>query len=101
MATYYVTKESICPRCEGYKVVQEQIWKDYWEFTNDFKSKNGRIPNRYEDRDWWADAGYFDWEPVGVGGIPPEECVCPDCDGTGVKIEKVELADALRELERI
>ena len=101
MATYYVTKESICPTCKGYKFIQEPIWKGYWEWANEFKAQNGRIPNKDEDRDWWADHGYYDWEPAGVGGIPDEECACPDCDGTGVKVEKVELADALRELERI
>lgn len=101
MVTFYVTKELICPRCKGYKVIQAPIWKVYWEWAEEFKSKNSRLPNKDEDRDWWAGCGYSDWEPEGVGGIPNEECLCPDCDGTGVKIEKVDLADALRELERI
>jgi hypothetical protein len=97
MDTYYVTKESVCPRCEGRKVIQEPIWKDYWDFAYAFKSQNGRLPSRDEDRGWWTDAGYFDWETVGQGGIPPEECECTDCEGTGVKIEKVDLMDALRD----
>ncbi len=94
MDTYYVTKESVCPRCEGRRVVQTQIWKDYWDFANTFKSKNGRLPNRDEDREWWIDAGYFDWETV----LPEEECECPDCEGAGIKIEKVDLIDALHDV---
>jgi hypothetical protein len=99
MAKFYVTKEETCPRCKGWKFVQAQIWKDYWEWFNKFKKKSGRIPNRDEDRDWWAELGY--WENDPDEPIPPEEHECPDCNGLGVKVEKVELADALRELERI
>jgi len=99
MATFYVTKESICPKCEGYKYIQTPIWKAYWEFSEKHKEKNSRLLNRGEDADFWASYGYYEYLP---GDEPPsEECECPDCDGTGVKVEKVELADALRELERI
>ena len=53
MATYYVTKESICPRCEGYKFIQEPIWKGYWEWTEDFNSvltTNDSRTAEYDDK---------------------------------------------------
>ena len=98
MATnYYVTKETTCPRCKGYKVIQEPAWRDYWKAVN--SKKIGRDNDAMKG--FFADMGYFDWEPSGSGGIPPEECACPDCDGAGVLIEKVDLAEALRAIERV
>lgn len=99
MATYYVTKESICPKCEGYKFVQTPIWKAYWEFSEKCKSGTGKLPTREQEADFWASYGYYEYLP---GSEPPsEEMECPECEGTGTKVEKVDLADALRELERI
>jgi hypothetical protein len=87
MAKFYVTKEEICPRCRGEKYIQHQIWVDYWAWVTEFKEQhNGRLPNPDE-------------EPIWANELPAsEEILCPDCDGLGVKTEKVELADALREL---
>ena len=96
--TFYVTKETTCPKCEGYKFIEPPIWKSYWEWNIKFKIENNRVPTQSEDRDWWADLSYGDPQ-FGYDPIPSEDTPCPGCDGVGVIVEKVELADALRELE--
>jgi hypothetical protein len=102
MATrFVVTQIKPCPRCKGCQFVQEPIWKDYWVFVEEFRSKNERVPNPDEDRDWWAERGYFDWEPANSGGIPPEECECRECGGTGRSELEVDLHAALKAYEEM
>lgn len=88
MATFYITKESTCPKCEGSRVIDDPIWAAYWQAVED-----GSAGKAYEHiLEFFAEYGCDVYgEP-----LPPEEMACPDCDGRGVVTEKVELSEALR-----
>lgn len=90
---FYVTKETTCQKCDGWKFVQDAYWANYWSWEVEFKSKNNRTSTVAEARAWWIESG-FEYDQM-----PDEEIPCPVCGGEGVVGEKVLLVDALRELK--
>ena len=90
MEQFYVTKETTCARCNGSKVVQDGLWRDYWADVN-----NGKIaPDKQTMYDYFANCGC----DIRYEALPPEEYTCPDCDGEGVTIRKIELSEALKSI---
>lgn len=104
MATrFVVTQIKPCLRCKGSKFVTAPIWADYWTWFGEYRlAHEGKAPSKEEDRDWWAELGYYDWEPAeSSGGIPNEEMECPDCGGFGELRVEVDLFDALKAYEEM
>jgi len=88
MTALYIARTQTCPTCKGEKVIQPKIWADYWGWIRSFRSTNGRMPTPSE-------------EPVWAKELPPEEVQCPDCEGTGITTERVEVTEVLATLREL
>jgi DnaJ-class molecular chaperone len=88
---FYVIMKKTCENCNGYGVVTHPAWEEYWmhhDSTTSFE----------EDLKWFIENG---WADLCKGGnLPPEEIICPNCNGEGIIEEVVTLEYALAQLQR-
>lgn len=91
---YFVTVEEDCSQCDGVGVVQHPAWAQYW---NEFGGPENHEPEtRKEILDWFYDNGWsFE---LRNGHLPSEEEPCSECEGAGVVVRRVQLADALEDI---
>jgi hypothetical protein len=85
MVTYYIEAEQPCPECQGTGVVQHPAWAAYWQ-----EHHGESLPTAEADERWFREQGY--------SRIPPEELTCEVCHGTGIRRQRVPLAEALAAL---
>ena len=82
MRRYFVESEETCPVCDGCGMVQHPAWAAYWQ-----EHHGQSLPTAEADARWFREWGYDE--------IPNEEIPCAECDGRGVLVSRVPLAEAL------
>jgi len=85
MKCYFVECEESCPVCGGSGAVEHPAWTQYWD-DNGGKS----LPTPQDDERWFREQGYDE--------TPDEIISCDECDGRGVLVSRVPLAEALADL---
>jgi len=86
MTKYYVIRIDICPRCSCCGVVIHPAWEQFYSDAE----KDPHL--KYEN--WFCENGY-----TFSSDIPPEEIPCPDCEGKGEIESRVELNEALIQIQ--
>lgn len=84
MAKYIVFKRSTCPECKGAGVIQHLLWTQFW------REHSNQRPTDTRAKEWFRQQGY--------ALLPPEEDLCPRCNGTGTISEEASLSEALLQL---
>ena len=71
---------SQCWHCKGVGIIENPVWKRYWEWRGDAPSCLEQVGR---DSNWWLEQGYQYCPSLSIDKRPPEEIDCPECDGTG------------------
>lgn len=87
-ARYPIDKYIECPTCKGSGMVQHPAWKEYFDEVGSLNDE--AIFNYFKDH--W-DRNIKSWND-----LPPEEILCPDCEGIGELKITTDLRDVLKEM---